>query len=479
MAIESIAKTLGAGSGIDVGALVTSLVEAQFAGKTQALTEKSEKLEAQISGVAKLKSAIAGFNTALKSLVSGGSLASTLASSNETAVKASFVTGTTPRDLSASITVNQLASAQVSTTNTAVAANTAFKTGTLTLRMGRDVVDANGNVTGFTASGSAISISIGSGDATVAGVAAKINAAGAGVTAKVITDANGQRLSISGASGAAQAFEISTSDGVFSSGQSLSAFAVSRTSTTTTTATRARDAVVTMDGVQYTRTTNSVTDLIDGVKLDLAGTTTAPASITTTKPTGALTDAVNNFVATYNEMLSLLKEENDPVNGALRSDNAVRTLSAELKRLSTVSLAPASVAGAPRTLADLGVATARDGTLSVDPTRLSKALATYPAQVEAMFAERTGTTEAGLSKALSAIADRMASSVTGLGASAATYTRQKAALAQTQAKLDDAEEALRARLTKQYAAMDARTSAYKATMAFMDNQIKAWNRSDS
>ena len=54
MAIESIAKTLGSGSGIDIGALVTSLVDAQFAAKNAEFARREEKIGAQISGVSQL-----------------------------------------------------------------------------------------------------------------------------------------------------------------------------------------------------------------------------------------------------------------------------------------------------------------------------------------------------------------------------------------------------------------------------------------
>ena len=48
----SIVKTLGSGSGLDTGAIVSALVEAQFAAKNAQLTKQSDKLTAQISGVA-------------------------------------------------------------------------------------------------------------------------------------------------------------------------------------------------------------------------------------------------------------------------------------------------------------------------------------------------------------------------------------------------------------------------------------------
>ena len=72
MAIESIAKTLGIGSGIDVRGLVDQLVEASFQNKNSQLTARQDTLSTQISKVGELKSAISDFATALAQLTSSG-----------------------------------------------------------------------------------------------------------------------------------------------------------------------------------------------------------------------------------------------------------------------------------------------------------------------------------------------------------------------------------------------------------------------
>ena len=82
---DSIAVTLGAGSGIDTKALVSSLVNAQFGPKTQALSARKDTLAAQISALSQLRSGLTGFSTALTSLVSGGTL-STQPISSDTSV---------------------------------------------------------------------------------------------------------------------------------------------------------------------------------------------------------------------------------------------------------------------------------------------------------------------------------------------------------------------------------------------------------
>lgn len=468
MAVDSITKTLGAGSGIDTGALVTSLVEAQFAAKTAALKTRGEKLTAQVSSIAKLRSAITGFDAALSSLIAGGTLASRLSSSNEAVIKAVATAGADLSQLKTDVSVQQLAAAQVSSTDLAMPRDAGFRTGTLTLQLGRDT-GANGPATGFAPTGAAIDIRIDAADATLGGVAAKINAANAGVTASVVDDGNGVRLVLRGAMGAERAFELTAVDDDGAQGASLAGLAVGRSAFATSTGTRAQDAIVQVDGVRYTRSSNTLEGVVSGATLTLGAV--GNASLSVTRPTASLSQAVNDVVATYNEMLAVVKEASDPVTGTLRGDPAVGVLARSLRTLTTTMLGTSTVAGAPRTLADLGVATARDGTLSVDSKRLATALAGFPNAVESMFAAG-----GGLGAALSGIASAATDRRTGLDAATTRYTRDLGTLSKAQDDLSDRRDQTRTRLTRQFASMDARVAAYKSTQTFLQGQIDAWNK---
>jgi flagellar hook-associated protein 2 len=118
----SIVKTLGTGSGLDTSVIVAGLVEASFANKNRQLTAKSDALTAQISGLAKLKSGLTGLDTALRTLVQGGSL-STQPTSSATGVLTATGTGSASLvGLNARLTVGRLAAAQAATTTFPVAA---------------------------------------------------------------------------------------------------------------------------------------------------------------------------------------------------------------------------------------------------------------------------------------------------------------------------------------------------------------------
>ncbi|ONF96801.1 flagellar filament capping protein FliD [Sphingomonas jeddahensis] len=467
-AASALLTSLNTGSGVDTNTLVTSLVEAQFAAKTAALTARSDKLTAQISGVSTLKSAITDFTAALETLVKGGTLQSQPTSSNNSVFTATPISGAKLTGMTASISVERLATAQAAV-STAVASKSApLGSGVFTLTVGTK--NADGTVAG---TGEPIQIEIQ--DGTLTSVAAAINAKKAGVTASVVTDADGTAyLSLKGETGAAKAFTLEASA---ESSAELKTFNVGSGTggmTITGTATNAR---LTVDGITVERGSNAISDLVDGVKLDLVGTSTTPVSLSTSTPTTALTNAVEDFVFTYNQVLTELQKQTDPITGDLRGDSGAQNMLRSLKGLSMRDLLPGSAPGTPKTLAEIGVLTNRDGTLSVNSDTLSKAIASNPGALEAMFSNSNDGS--GVLSAMNSIKLNATSTLYGLGASTKRYTEAQGDLTDQQDKLTLQQEKMTTRLTQQFASMNARVAAYKSTQTFMENQIKAWTNGDN
>ncbi|PKP93297.1 MAG: flagellar hook protein [Alphaproteobacteria bacterium HGW-Alphaproteobacteria-16] len=479
MAIESIAKTLGSGSGIDTTALVQSLVDAQFEAKTTTLAARQEKLTAQITAAATHKSNMTGFANALASLARGGSLATQPTTSNSGIVTVTRQSGANLSSLNARVEVRQLAAPQTASAAPVTDKDAAVGQGTLTLRFGTATV-ADGAMTGFVpGSGDSIDIAIGADNSSLQGIADAINAANAGVTASILTDADGARLVLKGASGAARAFTLTATETPGQEG--LSALDIGVGATGTTIGSTAADAIVAVDGVALKRDSNTITDLVPGVRLDLVSA--QPGTVVTlgkSLPTEELMLTVQDVVDTYNQVLTALNTDLDPVAGALKSDVAARELKRQLQELSITALLPASEAGGPRTLAEIGVRTNRDGTLSLDAATLTRTLVDYPQAVEAMFATPNGSTRTnnGLVAAINGISSDASSTVRGLGASELTYSSAKSKLSLDQEKALAAAENLRTRMTRQFASMDAKVAAYKSTMTFLENQVDAWNKRD-
>jgi flagellar hook-associated protein 2 len=476
MASTSISSTLGAGSGVDFQALASQLVDTQYAAKLKNLTDSNTKLTAQISGVAQIKSGITAFSSSLTTLIKGGTLATQPTSSNTAIVKTSALPGAKLTGFSASVEVRQLAAAQSAATGAFASKTAPVGTGMLTLTLGTATV-ADGAMTDFTAgSGNPINIAITSTNNSLTGIAAAINARNAGVTASIVSDADGSRLVLKGATGAAQAFTLTATENAGNEG--LAALNVGVGAAGTTIGSVAKDAIVAVDGVAVKRSTNSIKDLIDGVQLDLTGASVGTVvTLGNSSPSANITQSVSDFVDTYNQLLTVVKQETDQKTGTLAADPVAKSLSRALAQLTVTRLVPDGAADGPATLADIGVMTNRDGTLSVDAKKLSAALAKSPAAVEALFADGSGASGAGLGGALTAISDNATNSKYGLGASTDRYSKAQDSIAEQQEKITEQQDALRTRLSAQFAATDARVAAYKATQDYMKQQVDAWNAS--
>jgi flagellar hook-associated protein 2 len=471
-AAQSIISTLNAGSGIDTGTLVTELVQAQYADKTNSLAQQASTATSQISAIAQLQSDITTFSSSLQSLISGGTLSTQPTSSNSSVITASTLSGAHIGAIAEQVEVDSLATAQSAATATSFASRSAtVGTGTLTLTFGTATV-SNGAMSSFTAgSASPVTITIGDGNNTVDGIASAINAAKAGVTATVVTDADGSaRLMIKGQTGSAQAFTLSGDT------PELQQLNVGVGETATTIGTAAQNAQLKLDGVAVQRATNTVSDLITGVQLNLMSA--APGSVInigSTTPTDALNQAVNDFVSAYNAVMGDISTDTDPATGILRQDTAVNTLKNTLAQLTLTQLTPTVTPGVPSTLAEIGVGTNKDGTLSVNATQLATAIAAYPDAVEAMFTNGATASKAGLGGALSAMAISAANPTYGLAASTATYTATQSKIADQQTDLQTDETNMTTRLTQQFSTMNSKVSSYKSQMTFLQQQIDAWN----
>lgn len=242
----SIGYALGAGSGIDVKALVAELAGAAKAPKEALIARREETNAAKISTLAEVSGAIDSFAAALSSLIAGGSLFSQPSVSNPAVFTASAVAGVRLGELSASIEVSQLALAQSLASVPVASAADPVGQGTLT------IVSAAGS----------FDIVIDSTNDSLDGLAKAINDSDADVTASVITDAAGARLVVKGRTGEANAFTLSVAAGTTSG---LERFA----SDQMTVAQQAADAILRIDGVEVRRASNSFSDLVPGVQFDL------------------------------------------------------------------------------------------------------------------------------------------------------------------------------------------------------------------
>lgn len=396
--MNSIVNSLGFGSGIDTAKLVADLTAADRERRDAALQLRSERTGARISALGQIRAGLDAFTSALGALARGGDLGVQPVSGDPTVATIARDPGAlTAAPFSAALEVTRLASAQTVTSARFAAANAPVGYGTLTIAMGT-VTAAGGVATGFTADPArpAVAITVGAGNDSLAGLRDAINAANAGVTATIVDDGVGARLALKSVTGAANGFTVTAATAPGSpAGAGLAAFAFAPGDSQLTLAAEATNARVVLDGVAVERSTNTLTDLVAGYRIDLRRAALgAPVAIAAERDGSTLRTAVGAFVDAYNEINSLLTDLAKPGNsretaGPLYGQAAVRSLRGELARLTSRSLATGSDAAS---LAEIGIRTARDGSLGLDTARLDAAVAADPKLLERLFVPAQGVT---------------------------------------------------------------------------------------
>ncbi|OAN57715.1 MULTISPECIES: flagellar filament capping protein FliD [unclassified Sphingobium] len=466
---SSILTALGAGSGIDTSALVSSLVSATREPKESAITSRQSLNSSRISALASAISSLDTFADALTEVLSGTDYTGTASSNDSSIASVSLLSGGSPAGLPAQLTVEQLATARVLSSSAVSGAtgSTAIGTGSFTIT---------------TASGGTTTITIDSTNNSYAGLASAINAANSGVTARVVTDASGTRLVFKGETGADNDFSIGVA--ADDSGSALAGLGWSGTDSATMTGSSApQNAKITLDGVAYEYASNTVDGAIDYLRIDL--NKASPGTIVTlsmSQPTAGLSDLLKEFVDAYNTLMSALNTATaagtDSSNaGVLSGVSGVRDMKRQLAALTSTEL---NSTGTYKTLADIGVTTNRDGTLSLDTDRLASALENDPEGVTNMVNPKVSTTaNPGLSALMDTVRDNIEKDDGPLTLAQERYEALSDEFTEQLEKLDTQMADYEDHLTTIYAAMETRLSALKATQSYLEQQIEVWNNSDS
>ena len=395
--MSEILTALGAGSGIDTGKIVESLLAAEREPKMERLSVRREALDAQISALGELRATVSAFSSALSSLTDSGLLGVKPRLSGGGNVTASIVSPDA-RPASLSFSVEALASRQTLVSggfsNTQASA---LGTGTLTIRLGELAADAGGNPQALAEADPprSATIHIDAAGQSLAAVAAQISSAGLGLAASVLNDGGTERLIVKSEEGAGNGFTIDVAADV--AGAPLEKLAYNAGTSQMTSTQAAGDAQLLVEGVTVTRGSNRIEDLVGGVAFDLSEAEPGSAlTYSADYDAPEIETAIKNFVGAYNELTGLMAQMSAPAApggeaGPLNGSRALRGLQRELNGLTTVPLLPGE--GIAR-LADIGVSSSRSGQLSVDETVLRRAVAEAPERVTQMF--RDNVTE-GLS----------------------------------------------------------------------------------
>lgn len=462
---SSILTALGAGSGIDTASLVTSLVAATRDPKQQVITNRQTTNNAKISALASATNSLDTFADALNSLLAGTGYAGTPGSNDPTIVAVSALPGGVPK-LPAQIEVQQLASAQTiaSTPVAGATASTSVGAGTFNLKVGANA---------------AVTVTLTAPSTSYADLAAAINATGSGVTASVVTDNQGTRLVMKGATGEANSFTFTQTSG----DASLAAFTWDGTTGGMSRQAQAKDAIILLDGVEQHYSTNTIDTAIANLRIDL--NKAAPGSqvtLATTEPTTSMRDLMVEFVDAYNTLMKALNTAtatgaDASSAGVLNGESSIRDMKRQLSQLTST---PLTTAGNYTTLASIGVATNRDGTLKLDTDALDKAIAADPTGITQMLNPTVkSATNPGLAGLMSDVRDTIEQKDGALASAKARYDALAKDLSEQLDKLNEQMTDYQAQLSKVYDAMGTRLAALKATQSYLEQQVAMWTKSDN
>jgi flagellar hook-associated protein 2 len=450
----ALVNFFGAASGLDTGTLINSLLEQQRKSRIAPIQKKIDSLQETRSAFSDLSSKLNKLRdlTAQFRDINGGAISKTSNVSDESVLAAT--PGKGAFNTSVAINVTQLASnASISFNNTFTQLESAVKPSGSNASLSITIGSGNSAETINLAVGNTTTVSdlvASFNQSTDKAVASTVNVGTAGNPQyKIVFNTLNEGTT-------AGSLIIEDPANVFS-GQTVS---------------QATDATLSISGISgsITRDSNSIADLIPGVKLDLKRTGTTTLSIlsdsdTTSSDVKNMVDALNDIIS-YANQNDLITSENVAGNtraifGSLALTSLDESLISSLKSgLSSSSI----LGGAVNSLADLGITTNRDGSLGFD---------------EKIFNQSLGKESSSVSKILSNLGESLAktggiidqfSRFGGLLDTARTNTDQE--ISRMNQKITDLEKILTRQeetLIAQFSRLEGQISKMQSQGAYLQN----------
>ena len=458
MAGSEIIGALNAGSGFDTASIVDALVAAERAPKQSQIDRGIAQSESKISAYGVVTSALQSLQTAFSDLKDSSDYQWFSVSNQYT--DEFTITATVDSEPGAhSVFVDSLASAQST-------GSSYFSSADQELNGGSAVTITIESPTG---SGSNTTIEISS--ATPQGIADAINAADLDVSANLFdlgTGANPFQIVLTGQTGADNNFAVTTD---------------AADVTFLTDLVDAADAEIILDGITFQRSTNQITDILDGTTISLQSPSDTTGSFSVEQNVAPVEESIRNLVAVYNDVQTVFNTLKTPSDnsdeelaGALTADSTFRSIRDRVRGMVTnVSTTPS---GDINYFSDLGVSISRTGMLEIDESALATALSTkLDDVVTALSADTEDQSEFGdSSRGLAGDASKTIVDLISSSGPIRTVTDnaedKSAQFAIELEDLDSRMEAIRARYVAQFAAMESLVDQMNSTREYLKTQLE-------
>ena len=388
----------GLGSSLDVNGIVSQLMAVER--QPLALLDRRESdYKAKLSAYGTLKGALSAFQSTMQGLADPAKFQAVKASSGDNSIfTATASTNGKAVPGSYSVEVQQLAQQQKVHSEGFAEINSMVGSGTLTFQYGN--YDSGLNAFTLNSEKSVETVTIDPSNNTLSGVRDAINAANIGISATIINDGSSNRLVLTSKdAGASNSIKITASDddgaNLDTSGLSRLAFdpaAAAGAGKNLTQAQAAQDAKLQIDGIAISKSSNTITDAIEGVTLNLFKSNIgSPASLEVARDSAGIKASVEAFVKSYNavnQTLADLSSYNTAANsgGVLQGDSAALSIQRWLR--ATVSASVGNPGGSLTSLSQIGVAFQKDGSLALDAAKLQTATDAGLDRIASLFAAR-------------------------------------------------------------------------------------------
>jgi flagellar hook-associated protein 2 len=398
----------GIGSGLDVNAIVSSLMNVERAPLTKVAAQKTA-FQSKVSAFGTLKSALSTFQSSLSALSSISKFnAQSIVSSNPSMFTATALAGRTAGLGNYDVTVSQLAKSQKLSVGGFANISDVVGTGTLTISFGAfsPAVAEPPSAASFTNNTAKpeITINIDSANNSLAGVRDAINASNSSVSASIVNDGTTNRLVITSKdTGEINGLKITVADddaddGGMSGLSSLAydPLAAAGSGRNMTQVQEAKNALLTVDGISIVKASNTITDVIEGVSLNLLTTSSSAVNLNVSTNQEAVKESINAFIEAFNKLDTSLRnltkfDEAGKSSGALLGDSTARSVVNQIRAVLNGSIANGT---SLNTLSQIGISFKSNGKLELNQKSLDRAFETNFNDIASLFATTGRTSDA-------------------------------------------------------------------------------------
>ncbi|MGR8999895.1 MAG: flagellar filament capping protein FliD [Gammaproteobacteria bacterium] len=442
----------GLGSGLDIEGLVTKLVAAEGQPATLRLTRKEANLQADLSALGTLKSALSAFQTNAQSLSDVSAFQGRQAASSNTDLFTVSAVSTALAG-SYSLEVVQLAQSEKLRSGDFGAQTDVVGTGKLTLSLGENSFE----------------ITVDGANNTLAGIRDAINTAtdNPGIKASVIhVDSGYQLVLTTDKIGASNAITVTTVDDDLDNIDNLGLSKLATANLTTVQS--AQDAVIKVDDQLVTRGSNSIADAINGVTITLkkaeAGT---KETLSVGLDKAGVKTKLDSFVKAYNALTDTLAnlsgyDAETKQGGVLLGDSTVRGVQSQIRRIISNTIPGLNFSS----LSQIGVTTDDSNHLVVDSTKLDSVLESDFSSVSQLF-----SSDNGVAKKLGKVLSNYLSSGGIFDARTKGIQNQINTISEDRERLNRRLSTLEARYRAQFTAMDKLVGQLQSTSSYLAHQL--------